>query len=192
MFRKLYCRRLNSNQVALLQGTELRRLYLACFAQQTTTFKNILSILSKGDIMTIIGFDFTKLNIERKKIIKGKINISNNVSVDEIEEVNLQLGEDKTALKFFFNFTTKYEPEIGEILIEGELVYLVSANEAKELMSQWKKEKRIPKEVMTPILNYVLTKSNIEALILSKEMNLPSPIPLPKVTDQLKNSEEAK
>ncbi|MBU1975056.1 MAG: hypothetical protein KKG59_01490 [Nanoarchaeota archaeon] len=139
-------------------------------------------------MMTIIGFDFTKLHIERKKIIKGKINIANNVSIKDVEEVQIQLGEGKQALKFSFQFTTKYEPEIGNILIEGELVYLTKIEESKEIMSQWKKDKKVPKDIMTPILNYVLTKSNIEALILSKEMSLPAPIPMPKVSDQLKNS----
>ena len=43
------------------------------------------------------------------------------------------------------------------------------------------KDKKIPKEVMTPVLNNILAKSNVEALVLSRELNLPPPIPLPKV-----------
>jgi len=141
-------------------------------------------------MMTIIGFDFTKLFIEKRKIIKGKINISNNISIKDVEEVKIQMGEGKGALKFLFQFNTKYEPEIGEVQIEGEVVYLNKAEESKRILSGWKKDKSLPREVVNPILNYVLTKSNIEALLLSKEMGLPAPIPLPKVSEQLNNNTE--
>ena len=42
--------------------------------------------------------------------------------------------------------------------------------------------KKIAKDIMSRVLNAVLAKCNIEALILSQEVNLPPPIPLPKVT----------
>jgi hypothetical protein len=46
---------------------------------------------------------------------------------------------------------------------------------------------------MSAILNTVLTKCNIEALILSQEVNLPSPIPLPKVkVDSAEDTEKPK
>ena len=44
--------------------------------------------------------------------------------------------------------------------------------------------KKVPKDVMTAILNTVLTKCNIEALILSQKVNLPAPIPLPAVKQE--------
>jgi hypothetical protein len=37
---------------------------------------------------------------------------------------------------------------------------------------------------MENILNSILTKCNIQALILSQDVNLPSPIPLPKVRQE--------
>jgi len=43
------------------------------------------------------------------------------------------------------------------------------------------KDKKLPKEIMAGLLNTKLTKCNIQALILSQEINLPAPIPLPKV-----------
>ena len=48
-------------------------------------------------------------------------------------------------------------------------------------MKGWKKNKAIPKEAMTAVINTALTKCNIQALILSQQVNLPPPIPLPKV-----------
>ncbi len=130
----------------------------------------------------IVGFGFTKLSAERKKAAKGKIDINNNVTIKNIEESDLALGKDnQNVLRFIFEFTSKYEPNIGNILFEGELLYLEEPKKSKEILSSWKKDKKIPKELMAGLLNTILTKCNVQALILSQEVNLPPPIPLPKV-----------
>lgn len=132
--------------------------------------------------MAIVGFNFTKINVERKDIQKGKINISNNVAIKDIKPTDISLGKEKqNALKFTFEFTSKYDPKIGSILLGGDLMFLGDAKKIKETHEGWKKDKSVPKDIMTIILNTVLTKCNIQALILSQEVNLPPPVPLPKV-----------
>ena len=133
----------------------------------------------------IVGFGFTKLSAERNEAAKGKIDINNNVTIKNVEESDLSLGKDKqNVLRFIFEFTSKYEPSIGTILFEGELLYMEDPKTVKEILSSWKKDKKLSKELMAGLLNTILTKCNIQALILSQEINLPSPIPLPKVQVQ--------
>ena len=56
--------------------------------------------------MPIVGFNFTKINVERKNTIKGKINISNDISLKDVKERDLSLGGAKQkGLSFVFNFT---------------------------------------------------------------------------------------
>ena len=130
----------------------------------------------------IVGFGFTKLSAEKNKNVNGKIDISNNVSIKSIEEDNLSLGQEKQkVLKFIFEFTSKYEPEIGNMDFEGEVLFLAEPKQNKEILSMWKKDKKLPKEIMSTILNAVLTKCNIKAILLSQEINLPPPVPLPAV-----------
>ena len=131
----------------------------------------------------IVGFGFTKLSAEKGEQAKGKIDINNNVSIKDVKEDSFPLGKDKeqNVIKFIFEFTSKYEPNVGTILFEGELLYMEEAKKAKEIISSWKKEKKVPKELMAGLLNTILTKCNIQALILSQQVNLPPPIPLPKV-----------
>ena len=132
--------------------------------------------------MTILGVNFTKINVEKKGFSQGKINISNNVTITNVEKADLSLGDTKKdGLNFTFQFTSKYEPNIAEMLIEGTLVYMEDEKRVKEVLKEWKKNKKVPKELMTNIINNVLVRCNIEALLLSREMNLPPPIPLPKV-----------
>ena len=131
----------------------------------------------------IIGFGFTKLSAEKGETAKGKIDINNNVAIKDVQEDNLALGKDKSQniLKFIFEFTSKYEPNVGSILFEGELLYMEEPKKAKEILNDWKKSKKLPKELMGGLLNTILTKCNVQALILSQQVNLPPPIPLPKV-----------
>jgi len=132
--------------------------------------------------MTIMGINFTKMLVEKKKGAKGKINISNNVALTNAEKINLNFGSsDQQSLKFSFDFASKYEPEVGSIKLEGEVIYLVDKKTADKIVKEWEKNKRLEQPTMTNVLNNVLNKCNIEALILSKEMGLPAPIPLPKV-----------
>lgn len=134
----------------------------------------------------IVGFNFTKLSAEKNDVSKGKIDISNNIRIKDIIEENLSLGKDKhNVLKFNFEFTSKYEPAIGSILFEGEILYLEDPKKIKELLSSWKKDKKLPKELTAGLLNAILTKCNVQALILSQEVNLPAPIPMPKVQMEL-------
>ena len=131
----------------------------------------------------IVGIGFTKLSAEKGQAAKGKIDISNNVSVKDVQEDDFSLGKDKkqNVLRFIFEFTSKYEPNVGSILFEGELLYMEDPKKSKEILSDWKKDKKLPKELMDGLLNTILTKCNIQALILSQQVNLPPPIPLPKV-----------
>ena len=130
----------------------------------------------------IVGFGFTKLIAEKKDAAKGKIDINNNVSIKDVVEDDLALGKEKqNVLKFIFEFTSQFEPNVGTIDFEGELLYMEDPKKNKELLASWKKDKKIPKEVMGGLLNTILTKCNVQALILSQQVNLPPPIPMPRV-----------
>ena len=72
----------------------------------------------------IVGFGFTKLSAQRNEAGKGKIDINNNVTIKDVQESDISLGKDKQGvIKFVFEFTSKYEPNVGAILFEGELLY---------------------------------------------------------------------
>lgn len=135
--------------------------------------------------MTIVGFGLNKISVERKSPIKGQINVSNNVSIKNVEEADLSMGSQKQdGLKFIFEFTSKYEPGVAEMLMSGEVLYLGEPKKNKELLNEWKKNKNLPKEIMTDILNTILMRCNIEALFLARDVNLPPPVQLPRIQEE--------
>jgi hypothetical protein len=133
--------------------------------------------------MAIIGVNFTKINVEKKDLAKGKININNNISIKDIKKKDLAPGKNinQKGLQFIFSFASKYEPKLAEIKLEGEVLFVGTNKVVEDVLKAWKKDKKPAKEIMTAVLNTALTKCNIQAIVLSQQVNLPPPIPLPRV-----------
>jgi hypothetical protein len=132
--------------------------------------------------MTVVGLQLNKIIVDKQAPVKGKVSVNNNVAVKDVEKTDLTFGASKQdALKFTFEFKASYEPKIATITMEGNVTYFDKADAIDSIHKNWKKDKKVPPDVMTPILNSILTKCNVEALLLSREVNLPPPIPLPRV-----------
>jgi hypothetical protein len=133
--------------------------------------------------MVVVGFNFLKMGIEKKSSPSGKIEIKNNVAVKDIEEKDFSLGTSKQkGLRFVFEFISNYEPNVAVITLSGEVLVLEDEKKVSEITKGWKKDKKIDNEVMTQVLNTALAKCNVKALILADDLNLPPPVPLPKIT----------
>ncbi len=139
--------------------------------------------------MGVIGLAINKIVVERIAPVIGKINISNNATIKEIEKTELNVGTKKQdALRFLFEFKSNYEPNLAYVLLSGDVIWVDKQEEIDGIKKQWDTSKKINPEVMTQILNSVLSKCSIEALVFSRELNLPSPIPIPRV--QVTNVEQ--
>lgn len=126
---------------------------------------------------------FSKITIEKMNPLTGKISIKNNVTIKTVEKSEITLGQTKQdILKFTYEYKADYEPKIALITLVGTLSYMEKPEKIDELAKQWKKDKNLPKEVLTPVLNSIYTKCNVQALVMAREINLPPPIQLPKVT----------
>ncbi len=134
--------------------------------------------------MAIIGFSFTKMQAEKRSPVHGQININNNVAVTDLQDANLSMAQSKKGLKLLFAFTSTFEPDLGSLQLDGEVILLEDTKVAEELLSNWQKSKSLPPELMPIVLNAILERCNIQALIMARDIGLPAPIPLPKVNMQ--------
>ena len=99
-----------------------------------------------------------------------------------MQESELALGKQRQkGVSFNFEFTSSYSPQMGEIILSGEVLYLGDIKQNEDIIKGWEKTKTVPKEIMAEVMDAILTKCNIEAIILSRDISLPPPIPLPKV-----------
>ena len=132
--------------------------------------------------MVVVSFNFNKIVAERKSAPRGGIKVSSNVSIKDVEPIDFNLGNSKQkALKYIYEFISKFEPDVGSLEITGDILDLQEDKKVDEIVKGWKKDKQLKKEVVAPIINLVLSKCNIKALMLSQDVNLPSPIKLPRV-----------
>ncbi|HLD37175.1 MAG TPA: hypothetical protein VJA86_01140 [Candidatus Nanoarchaeia archaeon] len=139
--------------------------------------------------MRTIGFGFDKIHIERKKEIKGKLEIKTNINITEITKETVDLVKED-VLKFKFSFSVLYEPGFAELKLDGYVVVIVSQDAVKDLFKHWKK-KRIPDYIRLPLFNFILTKCNIKAMVFEEEFNLPLHVPMPKIMPPQEQSQDA-
>lgn len=133
-------------------------------------------------MVTVAGFNFTKISGSRDAPITGKLKINNRMAIKDIRQEDIPMGKDKQpAVRVEFAYTSKYEPGYGNVSMEGGLLYLTDAAKVKAIVDEWAKDKKLLEEVQRPIMNPILAKCNIQALNVSKELNLPPQVPLPKV-----------
>ena len=132
--------------------------------------------------MPFIGFNFDKIEAVRsKEDLKGNINVKHNLNITEIKKEEITVDKSQEVLKFFFEFRLEYEPGVGNVNLFGNLTFIEESKKMKDILQDWKKDKKIPQEIMQPLFNTILAKSNIKALSLCQDINLPPHIPLPKL-----------
>lgn len=140
--------------------------------------------------MAMVGFSFTKISAERKNAGGRSINIESNAGVTGVTEMPV-IDPKKSVLKFDFTFTVKYEPNAGNITLNGEIVQLYDKDFGAKILAQWNKDKKVLPEVMRDVFNTILSRSNVEAVIISRDIGLPSPIQMPRVDVKPKDKAKA-
>jgi hypothetical protein len=134
--------------------------------------------------MGVIGFSFSKFDCERKSAtVKGGIEIKHNISVKSVEKTTLNVGGNKNdVLKVIFAFDVLYgEGKIGKVGIEGDAIYADTKEIVAETAKEWEKSKKLNDTVSQVVFKFIYNKSTVKVLEIADSLNLPSPIPLPKI-----------
>ncbi len=130
----------------------------------------------------IVGFNFTKMLVERREGAPGKVSVNNNVAIKAVDKLPLQFGKKtEEGVRMTFEFQAKYEPNMGEIFFEGYVVWIDSKDAMEAMIKQWAKDKKLDKPIMNVVLNNILAKCNVQAICMSRDIGLPPTIPMPRV-----------
>lgn len=129
--------------------------------------------------MTIVGFNFEKIQAEKNLNLQGNIKIRNNLNIVEVAQEKFPIQKSQDVLKFTFEYLIEYLEDIGQIKIAGHVLFMDDPKKTKEVLNYWKTQKKVTDDVMQQIINTILFRCNIKALSLSQEVNLPPHIPLP-------------
>jgi len=129
--------------------------------------------------MSVIGFSFNKIHVEKKKPAVGEINIINNVKLTGITEEKIRVGEDHLALNVGFEYKINYAPDVGSLHFTGNVIYLGDKETQKLVLKAWEEKKNLDNRFSLAVTNAVLSKCNIKAIGLCAELGLPTHIALP-------------
>ena len=133
--------------------------------------------------MKIVGFNFKKLNIEKISDKFKELKINTNIDIIDVKQIKPDIFQPKEDLiEIEFDYTIDYSPDIAKIFLSGTVLIMADAKIIKDFIKQWKK-KKLPEEHRILIFNVILKKSNLKAMQLEDEMNLPLHIPLPSVKE---------
>jgi len=143
--------------------------------------------------MQVIGFNFTKISTERELDVR-KPAMNTNIEFTNVEKTKVELLN-SDAIKFDFKYNITYQNEEkeekkkkeeeketnqAEIILEGNIIFSATPTEVKDAVKSWKK-KTIPPQTQIPLYNLVLKKCTPHAVHLADQINLPSPVPFPKI-----------
>jgi len=140
--------------------------------------------------MKILGFNLNKINAEKLKETREGIKINTSIDILDIKEAKSELlNTPEKILGVNFNVFIIYEPEIAKITFSGGLLLTLEKKPFDEVIKKWK-EKQLPEDFRMDLFNFILTKSNIKALQLEEELNLPYHIPLQVLKNPAKEKKE--
>jgi len=130
--------------------------------------------------MPILDFRFNKIKAENnlKQISKEGVQVDMKVDFTDVEEFPKIKDSPTSALKVGFEFTLGYK-EYGNINLTGFIIYGDENKKIKKIADSWKKDKKLEKEVSTLLINNILIKTNVRALALAQDVNLPLHLRMP-------------
>ncbi|RLJ00525.1 MAG: hypothetical protein DRP03_00345 [Candidatus Aenigmatarchaeota archaeon] len=135
--------------------------------------------------MPVVGLSFQGIDAKKSEEFAGheEIKINSTPRILGVKEVTVPtIG--KKVLSMLFEFETSYMPNIGNIKISGELLYLTDNN--KEILELWNKDNKIPEKETIEIMNYLFKKCLIKIVGIAEDLQLPIPLPLPKIKPKSK------
>ena len=139
--------------------------------------------------MQVIGFNLSKVSIEREEKQEGKLSISQNIGIDDVSEDNVSFSKEN-IIRIKFSYSVNYnESKFAKVELKGYVLIIPQKDEQKKLEKSWK-EKTIPDEFKVPLFNFIKSKCDIKALSLEDDMGLPLHIPFPKLMLKEKDKSE--
>lgn len=138
--------------------------------------------------MTIIGFNFSKISATKNSAPKGQISVNRSCKPTNVEEITI--GGGQKALRYEFEFGVQYKPDIAQFDFAGRMVELVKDDEHAEILETWEDKQQLPPKSLERVMNELLNRCHVEALLMAKELGVPPPIKLPSVKVQEKSAEK--
>lgn len=135
--------------------------------------------------MRVIGFNFDKISIEKKKKQReGQLRINTNIEIIDLHKEEVDIFKDRDVYNFEYEFKINYEPNFAEIIFKGGVLTLIEDKDIlDEIKKEWK-DKKLPEKIKLSLMNLIFSRCNLKALQLEEDMGITPHIPSPRFTAQ--------
>jgi len=142
--------------------------------------------------MAVIGFNITKIDAEVVKVPKGKYKISPKLKLKSVSVEDFPMSKDgkQKVIRSEFGCGFTYEGE-SKVSVEGTMLYLVPSDVAQEAEKMYADSKKLPESIVQRVMGTIFSRCQTTCIVLAKEIGLPSPVPLPKLTVSSKDNKKA-
>ncbi|MEM7815773.1 MAG: hypothetical protein QXN71_01495 [Candidatus Aenigmatarchaeota archaeon] len=136
--------------------------------------------------MPIIGMKLDSLEGKREKNApKGEIKVNSTPRIVSVKQIDLPaIG--KKVISLNFEFVTTYSPDIGQVKINGELLYTGENN--LKIIKQWQSKKMLPENVNIEVLNHLFRSCLLKVANIADDLQLPPPLAMPRVAPKQKEA----
>ena len=127
--------------------------------------------------MAILNVKFNKLTAERKDRDVKSIEVKANSTI-----LSLKRAKDKRIgdyLHVNFKYDVLYQPDVGEVHLEGTMWY--TNPKLDSVVEETKDKVELKNDAIREISTAVVQESIVEALDMSRKLQLPAPLQLPSV-----------
>ncbi len=124
--------------------------------------------------MSITRFSIKSIDAERfssRGKPKKNVRIDHNSSITKIKHIT------KDSFDIYFRFTAGYSG-MGRIELEGSLEI---QDAPTDLAEKWRSDNKLPNEIANKVHSAIIQNCIPQAVLISREIKLPPPIPMPKV-----------
>jgi len=117
--------------------------------------------------------EITSVEAKRVSAMAKKMNLR----IDNNSTITLVALTDEDTARVDFRYTATYTG-VGTVGIEGRLTY---TGKAKELHERWSETGNMPDEIASEVHSSIMQACIPVAVLLSREIKLPPPIPIPQI-----------
>ena len=129
--------------------------------------------------MAVIGLTIDKIEAERRGAAP-RVEVRLTPSVTDVEKSKLEgvSEKPKDVLIVKFSFDVSFKPDVGKMKMEGSLIYMGDVDKAYK---EWQKNKKLPENINTEILNFIFRNVTPKAFFIANELQLPPILPVPRI-----------
>ncbi len=131
--------------------------------------------------MPVIGIRMDKIEAERKENVKleGQMRILPVPRILQVQEVQVPGPTGKVNIvEVSFEYVTNYDPPVGEMKVNGTIMFQEAENIRKQLIDTWKEKRQLNPDLGKEIIYRMTQQAFLVMMNLARELSLPSPMPL--------------